>query len=66
MYLLESARELHAYKMALLECQYIWANAKRHVLLMQYWSHSGRSFVTCGALQAVHLNPSLPGTYALV
>lgn len=27
---------------------------------------SGRSIVTCGALQAVHLNLSLPGTYALV
>lgn len=26
----------------------------------------GRSIITCGALQAVHLNLSLPGTYALV
>lgn len=43
MYLLGllAARELHAHKTALRKCQYIWANAERHVLLMQYWSHGG-------------------------
>lgn len=41
MYLLGllAAGELHAHKMALRKCQYILANAKRHVLLMQYRSH---------------------------
>lgn len=43
MYLLGllAARELHAHKTALRKCQCIWANAERHVLLMQYWSHGG-------------------------
>lgn len=53
-----SARELHAHKMALCKCQYIWANTKRYVALVQYW-HCRRGLVAEALLLVVHCRLSI-------
>lgn len=53
-----SAKELHAHRMALCKFQYVWSNAKRHVVLMQYWSH-GRELLAEALSLVAHCRLSI-------